>query len=648
MVMRGCPPQSTSVRVGLALLAGALFAMPASAGPAQYDLSRYLSPDEIEPGMKGFGLTVMSGTKIEKFEFEVISIMRNAWYADKDVILVRCSGLNLEHSGIIGGMSGSPCYVVDNQGGERMIGAVAYGWSFNKDPVCGVQPITQMVEVARVLKPSPKEKTGKGKPAQANGKRGDEQGAGVNIAEILAPHVNEPIHKASRYSIFNQDIRAYKTAHPDAEKPIGGLQPLRVPLMCSARSAQTLDYFRDAFTNFGFDPVISGGAGDAMKKDANVKLEPGSALCIPFITGDLQMEGLGTCTEVIGDDVLGFGHSMFSEGSVELPLATGMVHTAIASVMRSNKLGAALNIVGTLHGDESAAVYGRVGKAPAMIPLTVSVKNAHGDQSYNYNVIQEKFFTSQAMVMAVLESIYTFSDPPKEHTIRYDVETEFAEYGVFRTSNFTSMGSVFSLLSDVQYPIMSMQNAPFGMAKVAKVQVNVTVENEARAAYFDEIVLPRKAFRPGETITAQVRYFHPHREPRYTDAVYEIDVPDELPDGEYKLTVGGIMTHLRGLMAEKPHVFQVETLDQMLAAFNVMGRFSENQVALRLESPRTGLAVKKHEMPELPSYQRHILTSSERSDVTAFTDAHVKLFDTRFAVAGGQEFTIKIDRRLGQ
>ena len=68
----------------------------------------------------------------------------------KDVILARCSGLNLEHSGIVGGMSGSPCYIRDKNGKPRMIGAIAYGWLFSKDPICGIQPIEQMLDIVEV------------------------------------------------------------------------------------------------------------------------------------------------------------------------------------------------------------------------------------------------------------------------------------------------------------------------------------------------------------------------------------------------------------------------------------------------------------------------------------------------------------------
>src|SRR5271170_293371 len=108
------------------------------------DPSRYLFEDQLSPGMKGYGLTVMHGGKIEKFDVEIIDVVRD-FSPGNNAILVRCSGLGLEHSGIIAGMSGSPVFMQD-----KMIGAIAYGWGLSKDPIGGVQPIRQMLSIRTV------------------------------------------------------------------------------------------------------------------------------------------------------------------------------------------------------------------------------------------------------------------------------------------------------------------------------------------------------------------------------------------------------------------------------------------------------------------------------------------------------------------
>src|SRR5204863_9584775 len=92
----------------------------------------------VKAGMKGFGRTVMKGTKLEKFDAEVLGVLKNT-NPGRDLILCRLSGLNLEKTGVIAGMSGSPVYI-DN----KLLGAVAYAWAFGKEPIAGVTPFSQM------------------------------------------------------------------------------------------------------------------------------------------------------------------------------------------------------------------------------------------------------------------------------------------------------------------------------------------------------------------------------------------------------------------------------------------------------------------------------------------------------------------------
>ncbi|RJP23119.1 MAG: hypothetical protein C4527_20855, partial [Candidatus Omnitrophota bacterium] len=82
--------------------------------------------DEVKPGMKGYGLTVFSGTKIEKFDVEIVSVVYDIT-PKSDLILARVSGGPLAISGVIAGMSGSPIYI-----DGRIIGALAYSWPFSK------------------------------------------------------------------------------------------------------------------------------------------------------------------------------------------------------------------------------------------------------------------------------------------------------------------------------------------------------------------------------------------------------------------------------------------------------------------------------------------------------------------------------------
>jgi hypothetical protein len=427
---------------------------------------------------------------------------------------------------------------------------------------------------------------------------------------------------------------------------------MKIPLMMSGLSQRSREFLKPKFDRYGLEPIVAGsgaGAGSTTQPSDAVKLEPGSAICVTLMRGDLEMTGVGTCTAVIGDRVLGFGHSMFAEGSVELPMATGMIHMVVPSVMRSRKLGGMIDVVGTLWGDETTGIFGTVGKKPYMVPMEVTADLAdRGRNEYHYELAQHRSWTADLMTTAVFESMFVYSDPPEEHHIRYDIEVEYEDYGTYRTHNVSSGDGGFSLAIDLMMPTLLMTNAPFGKAKVKSGRVEFHIEKGVYAARIDKVELSKDVYKPGETITARIRFFHERHNPMYTWQEFEIEIPEKMPDGIYKLMLGSAGANLMGLRQEKPYLFNIESLPQLLDALNLIGSFPQNRLYMRLESPIEGLAFKQVEMPELPSFQKRIMAQAGRTDVSPFKESITAQHEVDWVVQGRKNLSIKVDRKAGQ
>lgn len=109
--------------------------------PSPPDNPQVIPMSEIHEGMEGVGYTVIHGTNVEPFKVKVISVLRKMWHGS-DAILIELEGLNLEHSGTVAGMSGSPIYF-----DGKIAGALAFGWNYAKDPIAGVTPIEEMYKL---------------------------------------------------------------------------------------------------------------------------------------------------------------------------------------------------------------------------------------------------------------------------------------------------------------------------------------------------------------------------------------------------------------------------------------------------------------------------------------------------------------------
>ena len=108
----------------------------------EYDPDRFMPVDQIRRGMKGYGLTVFEGTTIDTFQAEILGVLEGI-VPKGDLILARLSGGPLEHTGIFGGMSGSPVYI-----DGKLAGAISLRVStFSPDSICGITPVELMLEL---------------------------------------------------------------------------------------------------------------------------------------------------------------------------------------------------------------------------------------------------------------------------------------------------------------------------------------------------------------------------------------------------------------------------------------------------------------------------------------------------------------------
>src|ERR1700731_4433911 len=115
--------------------------------------------DQIHPGMRGYALTVFEGIKPESMDVEVLGVMHNTNGPKGDIILIRLHGTKVEYTGVVAGMSGSPVYL-----NGRLAGALAFRiGEFSKEPIAGVTPIADMLEI-NALDKSPAEEASAVKP----------------------------------------------------------------------------------------------------------------------------------------------------------------------------------------------------------------------------------------------------------------------------------------------------------------------------------------------------------------------------------------------------------------------------------------------------------------------------------------------------
>jgi hypothetical protein len=286
----------------LTLLVGlTVFAWSQDAPDVRPMLRDVFPVSQLKPGMRGYGLTVFKGTKIERFEVEVVGVLENALYGYPLVMIMMRGGPITERGAmVIAGMSGSPIFVEG-----KILGALAYGFGFPKEPVALVTPLEAMLTN---LHP-----------------RAESQLADLRGGRMI----RKPVRIAGvRYA-------GVYIGHEQPTTPnVAWARPLMTPIMVSGVSPRTMKYLETLFKPRGFTPLLAPGGDTA--KQVPVRFEPGAAVATPLATGDIDLSAIGTLTYRKGDYVLAFGHPFFGVGAVEMPMHAAEIVDVFSSYARSH------------------------------------------------------------------------------------------------------------------------------------------------------------------------------------------------------------------------------------------------------------------------------------------------------------------------
>lgn len=348
---------------------------------------------DIKPGMKGYGLTVFSGTKPEKFDVEVIGVLKD-FIPKQELILVKTVHPRLEVARVVAGMSGSPIYL-----DGKMIGAYAYGWTFGREPVAGVTPIRNMLD--DLERPLPKSIDGWPISVLPKGKKG------ARTASVTSG--NRWQGKLADWDVkahADQIALARRATQPSSESPVA---QAATPLLLGGLSSGAIDMAKGVLGPLGLEPMQAGGGGGEVEADAPQRFEDGGAIGVQLVRGDMSAMGLGTVTRVEGDKLVGFGHPMMQAGYTAMPTAIGKVLWFMASEMRSFKLGYPVRPVGALIGDrQSSIVVSHSAKAP-IIPVTLKIKGVPGAPftEWKFEVAHDKFMAPTFMAIALGSALQT-------------------------------------------------------------------------------------------------------------------------------------------------------------------------------------------------------------------------------------------------
>src|SRR5437764_116856 len=458
---------------------------------------------QIHAGMRGVAYTVFQGIKPEPMDVEVLGVLHNVNGPKGDIILIRLHGTKVEYTGVVAGMSGSPVYL-----DGKLAGALAFRiGEFSKEPIAGVTPIADMLEI-NALDKSPSEEASAGKPGVANA-------AGKTAAPGDATSLPGSVQSFAQY-----------------------LKPIDTPLVFNGFSEDAVRRFAPQFASAGIVPVM--GAGSVSEEKQPEPLEAGSAVSAILVRGDMDIAATCTVTYIDPQRLLACGHPLLQFGSVDLPMNKARVLATLPSPLNAFKIVNTTEEAGVFVQDRHTGILGVFNKQPDMIPVTLTIHSATSAKDFHYEVLNNPRLSPVAIMATVFNALHGVNEYGEEITYRLN--------GSINVKGFPEVGlkNMFVPAENGQPAAMAaalylgerfgrIYDNPYNAPAVKSVKLDFDLVRERRWARLESARTDVTEVRPGDQIIVET-VLAPYRGERVVRQI-PVKIPTPASKGTLRILV---------------------------------------------------------------------------------------------------------------
>jgi len=558
--------------------------------------------------MRGVAYTVFQGVKPEPMDVEVLGVLKNMNGPKGDIILVRLHGEKAEYTGVVAGMSGSPVYFEG-----KLAGALAFRiGEFSKEPIAGVTPIADMLEINAF------DKSPGGAPATTN--------------------------RASLPSTATRTSGPGQPADVQVQSVANYLKPIETPLVFNGFSEEAIKMFAPQFASSGIVPVM--GAGSSSDQKQPEPLEAGSAVSAVLVRGDMDIAATCTVTYIDPERLLACGHPLLQFGSVDLPMTKANVLATLPSPLNAFKIVNTTEPVGAFVQDRHTGIMGLLYKEPDMIPVTLSIRSGTVTKEIHYEVLNNPKLSPVAMMATVFNALHGINDYGEETTYRLKGLISVKGYPDVTLQNMfapTDAGQPAAFLAALSLGdrFGRIYDNPFDVPAVKAVKLDFDLVKERRQARLESARTDLSEARPGDEITVET-VLAPYRGERIVRQI-PIKIPTSASKGPLRILVsdGDTLDRMRRGM---PMMAKKLDLASTIALLNK--EHSNNRVYVSLLEADPEAMVADKVMPSVPLSVMNVMDGMRGTqEMVVLGESSVTEVATPpldFAVAGAQILTITI------
>lgn len=533
--------------------------------------------EDLRPGMKGLAYTVFSGKEPEEFGVEILGVLPGFPAPRQSAIIGKLTGANVEKTAVFAGMSGSPVYI-----DGRLVGAIAFSFPFAKEPIAGITPIKQMIDLFEKGSVNETKKLKEPRP--------------VSFAQLASTEWKPTYPKPA---ISGAPLMASVSENSPLLALMGQqITPIATPVVFGGISQETLAMFAPQLMANGLLPVsgVGGSAAITPLGVANEKtLAPGTSLSVQLVRGDYSIAASGTVTFRDGDRIYAFGHPFLSLGASDMPLTETSVVTVVANVNNSFKLSVPGQMMGSISQDRASGVFGQLGRAPKMIPVKINLHTSRDrTETFNYEIANDSFLTPILLNITVFSTITSSERVVGDSTISIKGEIKVnGQENVTLDRRFSAANSAMMAAGSVASPMGALLNSGFDDVQIDGVTLDISSTDTKYAGTLERIALDRTEVRRGEKVEIQA-YVRTEAGKQFVQRI-PVQIPEDATPGQLLVFVGDGSALQEGSAAK---AFVPQDLGQLVKAMNKVKKSDRLYVKLFRITP--GAVIGTDELPNLP------------------------------------------------
>jgi len=600
----------------VALLAGIAVAQaPQPKAPALFPL------EDLRPGMKGTARTVFSGSEAEEFGVEILGVLPGFPGPRQSAIIARLTGANVEKTGVFAGMSGSPVYI-----DGKIVGAIAFSFPFSKEPIAGITPIKQMIDLFN--KGSENIKPKEPRP--------------VSFSQLASTDWKPSLPKPAVSSV---SLLAPVSAGSPLMPLIGQqMTPIATPLVFSGISQESLSAFAPQLAASGLLPVSGVGGSAAITPLGEVNgntFPPGSSISVQLVRGDYSLAAAGTVTLRDNDRIYAFGHPFLSLGASDMPMTEASVVTVISNMNNSFKLSVPGKMVGSISQDRASGIFGLLRQEPKMIPVKVSLHTSRDrTDTYSYEMVNDSFLTPLLLNITLFNTITSSERALGDSTISVKGEIKVkGQEPIQIDRRFSNNNSPIMAASAIAAPVSSLLASGFDDVQLDGITLDIDSTETRYLGTLERITLDRTEVRRGEKIEVQA-YVRTESGKQFVQRI-PVQIPEDAALGQLLVFVGDGGALQEGSPAKS---FVPQDLSQLVKAINTVKK--SDRLYVKLFRITNGAVIGTSEMPSLPPSVVATLNSDRTSGgytPTVLSPVYeMELPPAEFVISGQQLIAIDV------